>query len=55
MSENIKLTVDDFGTVEDHISKEQKTVKRFTWKNTKTNVEVQVCVDEEKRYSKDMN
>lgn len=45
MSENIKLTVDEFGTVEDHISKEQKTVKRFTWKNSKSNVEIQVRVD----------
>lgn len=45
VSENITLAVDDFGTVEDHLSKEQKQIKRFTWKNAKANVEVQVCVD----------
>lgn len=45
VSENISLTVDSFGTVEDHISKEQKEVKRFTWKNSKSNVSVQVGAD----------
>lgn len=43
VEENITLTVDDFGSVEDHISKELKQVKRFTWKNSRTNVSVQVC------------
>lgn len=42
VSENITLLVDSFGTVEDHISREQKEIKRFTWKNSKTNVSVQV-------------
>jgi hypothetical protein len=46
VSENVTLVVDDFGTVEDHISKEQKQVKRFTWKNAKSNVSVQVCTFE---------
>lgn len=44
VSENIKLTIDSFGTVEDHISKEQKEIKRFTWKNSKSNVEIQVSI-----------
>ena len=39
---NVKLTVDDFGTVEDHTSKELKQIKRFTWINSQTNVSVQV-------------
>jgi hypothetical protein len=38
----VTLSVDDFGMVEDHISKEQKPVKRFTWTNAKSNVSVQV-------------
>jgi len=42
VEENITLTVDDFGSVEDHISKELKQVKRFTWKNSRTNVSVQL-------------
>lgn len=41
---DIKLTVDEFGTVEDHISKDLKVVKIFTWTNSKTNVSVQVCL-----------
>jgi hypothetical protein len=40
--EDIKLTVDDFGFVEDHITKEQKQVKRFTWTNEKKKVSIQV-------------
>lgn len=40
--DDIKLTVDDFGTVEDPIFTDQKAVKRFTWQNTKSNVSVQV-------------
>lgn len=43
MVSSVTLTVDDFGFVQDHISKEQKEVKRFTWKNAKSNVSVQVC------------
>lgn len=42
VAENVTLSVDSFGTVEDHISKEEKQVKRFTWKNSKTSVSVQV-------------
>lgn len=41
-SSTITLSVDSFGTVEDHISREQKEIKRFTWKNVKSNVSVQV-------------
>jgi hypothetical protein len=51
-SENVKLTIDDFGSVEDHISKEMKQVKRFTWKNLKSNVSVQVfAMIDEPKYS----
>lgn len=41
-SENVKLTVDDFGVVKDHVSGEEKTVKRFTWTNEETQATVQV-------------
>lgn len=39
---SVTLSVDSFGTVEDHISREQKEIKRFTWLNAKTKVSVQV-------------
>lgn len=39
----VTLSIDSFGTVEDHITKEQKEIKRFTWKNSKSNTSVQVC------------
>lgn len=38
----VTLKVDSFGMVEDHITKEKKEVKRFTWENSKSNVSVQV-------------
>lgn len=41
-SSTVTLSVDSFGTVEDHVSREQKEIKRFTWKNAKSNVSVQV-------------
>ena len=41
VAETVKLTVDGFGTVENHITKQQDTVKRFTWTNG-NNVSVQV-------------
>jgi uncharacterized protein YjdB len=40
-SENVKLVVDNFGTVVDHITKKQEHVKRFTWTN-QSNISVQV-------------
>jgi hypothetical protein len=42
VSKNIKLTVDNFGTVIDHVTKEEKQVKRFTWINEKNKVSLQV-------------
>ncbi|CAO1421037.1 unnamed protein product [Diamesa hyperborea] len=33
VAETVTLTVDDFGTVENHITKKQDAVKRFTWTN----------------------
>lgn len=41
VAETVKLTVDDFGSVENHITKKQDAVKRFTWTNG-NNVSVQV-------------
>ena len=41
-TENVKLTVDSFGSVKDLITGEQKEVKRFTWTNDKSHVSVQV-------------
>lgn len=38
----VSLKVDTFGSVEDHISKAQSEVKRFTWENSATKVSVQV-------------
>lgn len=41
VAETVKLSVDGFGTVENHITKKQDVVKRFTWING-NNVSVQV-------------
>lgn len=41
VADTVKLTVDDFGSVENHITKKQDAVKRFTWTNG-NNVTVQV-------------
>jgi hypothetical protein len=41
-SESVKLAVDDFGSVKDHVSGEEKVVKRFTWTNEQSRVTVQV-------------
>lgn len=41
-SSNVTLSVDSFGSVADHITKEDKEIKRFTWNNSKSNVSVQV-------------
>lgn len=41
VTETVKLTVDGFGTVENHITKKHDTVKRFTWTNgNKVSVQV---------------
>lgn len=39
----VKLTSDQFGSVIDHITGEQKQVKRFTWTNDEKKVSVQVA------------
>lgn len=38
----IKLTQDHFGSVIDHISGEEKQVKRFTWTNDEKKISIQV-------------
>lgn len=43
-SSNVALSIDSFGSVVDHITKEEKEVKRFTWNNSKSNVSVQVTI-----------
>lgn len=38
----IKLSVDNFGSVVDHVSGNEKQVKRFTWTNDEKKVSIQV-------------
>ncbi|CAG9808621.1 unnamed protein product [Chironomus riparius] len=40
--ENVKLSVDSFGSVKDLVTNEDKEVKRFTWTNEKNHVSVQI-------------
>lgn len=38
----IKLSVDNYGSVVDHVSGKEKQVKRFTWTNEEKKVSIQV-------------
>lgn len=40
----IKLSVDNFGSVVDHVSGSEKQVKRFTWTNDEKKVSIQVKI-----------
>lgn len=41
----VTLSIDSFGSVVDHITKEDKEIKRFTWNNSQSKASVQVTIN----------